>query len=151
MAKKFIRLPQFRVFKGSGALQMELQPAMANEDGTIEAGCAMLTMAPSTGKKDSRNNPTYDWANTKIVMKMSDKDLTDLYLGLVSGEKKSIVHDPNAGTGEAKVVKTLSIAPGQQSGYFLTMTFQDMKASVPLNDNEIMRLRMLIPAAMQAI
>jgi hypothetical protein len=149
---KFVRLPQFRIFKGKGALQLELQPATMNEEGVVESGFAMLTLVPSVPDvKDSRGNPTYNWKDQKIVMKMNDKDLTDLFLALSTGEARKIVHDTNAGTGEAKEYKTLTVNPAQNSGMFLGMTFKDQKASVPLDDNEIMRLRMLIPAAVQSI
>jgi hypothetical protein len=146
--------PQFAVYKKAGAIKMEVTGAnleKTDKYGTVEKGFAMLEMCPATGKFDDRGNPTYNWKDDKIVFKCSDKDLADIYLALVHNAEKTIVHDPNAGTGEAKKIKKLKLSPGKTSGIFIEISFEDQKVSVPLDDNEIMRLRILLPTAIQSM
>lgn len=154
-----LRYPKFVVYKGKGALQLEFTPAstaQVDSNGNIEKGFAMLSIAPSrkdaqgNTAKDSRGNPIQNWEE-KIMMKMNDKDLADIYLALLGKKETKIIHDPNAGTGEAKQIKSLSIQPGQKGGMFFSMYFQEKNASVILDDNESIRLRLLIMATLPAI
>jgi hypothetical protein len=156
--RKVNRLPKFVIYKGSGALQLELQPADLE---TNRAGCVMLTICPSTGQKDSRGNPTYNWNDDKIILKLNGKDITDCIFGL-NGHKVgtpqgetlvSIVHDPKAGTEEAKqTIKRLSFAPGKVDGMiFVQANFGEKKAYVALDPGERFRAKTLLTAAISRI
>lgn len=150
-----VRLPQFNLYKGTGAMQLRLVlPDFEIEAGSFpKPGCIYLEMCPSTGQKDPRTgNPTYNWADQKITMKLNDKDIADFILGLRNGEGK-IVHDPNAGTSDkGGDKKFLNIDKGKMEGTMLiNIRFADRKAMVPIDPNERLRLGLMLQAAIPAI
>lgn len=144
------RLPQLNIYKGKGALQLQLVlPELNVEQGSFpQEGCLMITVCPSTGSKDSRGNPTYNWKDDKIIMKLSDKDAADFLIGLRTG-KASIIHDPQAGTtSKGGDKKFLNVEAGQIEGTtMIRMKFGTKQAIVPVDANEKLRLHLMIQAA----
>lgn len=146
------KLPQFKVYKKSGAMQFSFIPAHDDEDDEFRQarGFVMLEMANANGQQQS-GLPGCNWED-KIVMKLNDKDLADFLTALRSG-KGEIVHDPNAGKKEGKGngYKILSIQKGSTSGYFVNMSYQGKTAKSSLDDNESGRLQTLFMAAIPRI
>ena len=108
-----IYLPEVKFYKGSGALQMKLNP-YTPETGK---GNLMIEMCPSNGKDAATKRPTYGWAADKIIMKMTEVDLAKLLWMMRSPTEipGGIVHDPQAGTDQDRQqTKRLTVSPGQQ-------------------------------------
>ena len=145
------RLPQFKVYKKVGAMQISLIPAFDDETDEFRQakGFVMLEMTNSISQQNGL--PVYNWQD-KIVMKLNDKDLADLLTALRSG-KGEIVHDPNAGKKEGKGngYKVLSIQKGSTSGYFVNLSYQGKTAKSSLDDNESGRLQTLFMSAIPRI
>jgi hypothetical protein len=149
------RLPQFNIYKGTGAMKVRLLPPILEpEDGKYPTpGCMFLEMCKSTGQKDSFGNPTYNWVDDKIVMKLSDKDVADIIIGLRTG-KASLIHDPSAGTAAkgSGAKKLLNVEAGQREGtVFISMKYGEQTAKVPLDANEKLRFGTLLSAAILAL
>lgn len=140
------RLPgQFAIYKKNGAAQFNLllphYKEFTRKDGTkaerIEReGSVLLEVAAGKGDK------VYDWAN-KVSLSIG---LSDLAIWMKDTDNVSLFHD----TPNSPEMKKLTIVPGRDSGYMLTLTETTTKrtVTVPLHEGEYqLLLRLLVSAA----
>lgn len=140
---------QFAIYKGSGALQLRLLPPNRGEK-FPSPGCVMMDICPSGNQKNQHGNPVYNW-DGKITLKLSDRDVADVLLGL-QGRSVKIVHDPGARQGEGGSKKFLEILPGQRAGTVIfRCSYGDRSALVPLDANDALRMRILLTASIPVV
>lgn len=141
------RLPKFAVYKNSGAMQLNLQLP----DLTVphpKPGCVMMDICNSKGRRDENGNMIYNW-DEKIIMKLDDRDIADILDGL-RGNHVRLIHSPGGKTEGTK--KLLEVSPGRDEGtVLLKITYGEKKAMVPLDRNEVTRIRLLLMAAIPMI
>lgn len=139
----------FVVYKGSGALRLQLLPAEPKEEDSpyLKEGCVMLELAKAKGEPDARGNRNYDWEN-KIIFKMSSKDIGDALAYMKFGAKGELklVHDSSKapGAGEGAGIKNLYVAATDRSWFWNLSTSKENKISVPVDLSEMVRIQQLL-------
>jgi len=114
----------------------------------LRDGCVFVEMAPTIGKN------VYDWDN-KITFALSVNDMSQLLLGLRTGDEVKLMHDPGAGTdnkGQVSKYMTFNSPNGTKIGGFLYLTqiINDDKRNykVPLSGAEVVALGELLRVAL---
>ena len=146
----------FVVYKGSGALRLQLVPASPRQenDAYLQEGCIMLEMALAKGEPDARGNRNYDWEN-KIIFKLSSKDIGDFLAYLKFGAKGELklVHDsskaPGADAGAG--LKNLYVNATERSWFWNLSTSKENRISVPVDLSEMVRIQELFKEGIKKI
>jgi hypothetical protein len=139
----------FVVYKGSGALRLQLLPAEPKGEDSpfLKEGCIMLEMAKAKGEPDVRGNRNYDWDN-KIIFKLSSKDIGDILAYMKFGAKgeQKLVHDSSKapGAGEDAGMKNLYINSTEKSWFWNLSTSKENRISVPVDLSEMVRIQQLL-------
>jgi hypothetical protein len=139
----------FVIYKGSGALRLQLLPAEPKEEGSpyLKEGCVMLELAKAAGEADGSGNRTYDWEK-KIIFKMSSKDIGEVLSYLKFGAKGELklIHDSRKapGASEEAGIKNLTIAATEKSWFWNLSTSKDNRRSVPVDMSEMIRIQQLL-------
>lgn len=147
----------FVVYKGKGALRLQLLPAEPKEEGSpyLKEGCVMLEIAKAKGEPDARGNRSYDWADSKIIFKMSSKDIGDVLAYMKFGAKGEVklIHDSSKapGAGEGAGIKTLTIAATDRSWFWNLSTSKENRISVPVDIGEMVRIQQLLKEGIKKI
>jgi len=154
---------EYAIYKGirgdQGALRFKLKKAYTDRNKERAAGCVFLEMAPAIGK----NN--YDWENSKIIIALNPTDISKILLYLRSPNNErfakdgslKIIHDPGAGTPEAKKsFKGLTITkPKDQYSFWFNINHTTgssvKKASVSVSPEEALLIGTLLQAAVPLI
>lgn len=145
----------FVVYKGTGALRLQLLPAEPKEEGSpyLKEGCVMLEMAKA-GDAGTMTTRTYDWEN-KIVFKMSSKDIGEILSYLKFGAKDDVklVHDSSKapGASEDAGIKSLLISATEKSWFWNLQAGKDNRRSVPVDLSEMVRIQTLLNKALEKI
>jgi len=139
----------FVVYKGSGALRLQLLPAEPKEENSpyLKEGCVMLEMSKSKGEPDARGNRIYDWDN-KIIFKLSSKDIGDLLAYMKFGAKGEVklVHDSSKapGAGDDAGMKNLFVNSTEKSWFWNLSISKEYRISVPVDLSEMVRIQQLL-------
>ncbi len=145
------RAVPFVVYKGKGALRLQLLPAEPKEEGSpyLKEGCVMLEMANA-----GETQRTYDWEN-KIVFKMSSKDIGEVLAYLKFGAKGEVklIHDSSKapGAAEGAGIKSLSITATEKSWFWNLQAGKDNRRSVPVDLGELVRIQQLLKKGLETI
>ena len=145
------RAVPFVVYKGKGALRLQLLPAEPKEEGSpyLKEGCVMLEIA-SAGETAR----TYDWEN-KIVFKLSSKDIGEILAYLKFGAKGEVklIHDSSKapGASEDAGIKSLTITATEKSWFWNMVAGKDNKRNVPVDLSEMVRIQTLLKKAIEKI
>jgi hypothetical protein len=147
----------FVVYKGSGALRLQLLPAEPREEGSpfLKEGCVMLEMALAKGEPDVRGNRSYDWENRKIIFKLSSKDIGDILAYMKTGAKGELklVHDSSKapGAGDDAGMKNLTINSTDRSWFWNLSMSKEQRVSVPVDTSEMVRIQELLKEGIKKI
>lgn len=140
----------FVVYKGTGALRLQLLPAEPKEEGSpyLKEGCVMLEMAKAAGER------TYDWEE-RIIFKMSSKDIGEVLAYLKFGAKGEVklVHDSSKAPGASKDagIKSLLITATEKSWFWNLQAGKDNRRSVPVDLSEMVRIQQLLNKGIEKI
>jgi len=145
MDNELEKLPgQFAIYKKNGAAQFNLilprykkiERGNGSRAERIEReGSVLLEVAPGAGAKK------YDWAN-KISFSIG---VSDLAIWMKDDMNVSLFHD----TPNSPEMKKLTIVPGRDSGFMLTLmeTTSRRTVTVPIHEGEYQLLLRLLMAA----
>lgn len=145
------RAVPFVVYKGKGALRLQLLPAEPKEEGSpyLKEGCVMLEIANA-----GETARTYDWEN-KIVFKLSSKDIGEILAYLKFGAKGEVklIHDSSKapGASEDAGIKSLTITATEKSWFWNMVAGKDNKRNVPVDLSEMVRIQTLLKKAIEKI
>jgi len=139
----------FVVYKGSGALRLQLLPAAPKEEGSpyLKEGCVMLEIAESKGEANQAGNRTYDWDN-KIIFKMGSKDIGEILAYLKKGARGEVklIHDSSKapGAGDDAGIKSLGVTSTEKSWFWNLSDGKKNRISIPVDMGEMARIQQLL-------